>query len=188
MITLAENTESAIEAEKGIEIEPANVLETMIWEERRRRGRPTTFTWAKGAEIIRRIIAGETLYRICQDESMPERGTVLDWAERIPDFGHSFQHARGKTAGHWAEKAMDDVQTCYDRDTAAAAKVKLDAAKWYAGILNPKEYGQSTGGDGSPRFIFNVASLGAIGIQAAPAPDAALPMIDAAPALPASDR
>ena len=54
----------------------------------------SSFTEAKGREIVRRVAEGEPLYAVCEDPRMPWASTVLTWAERHAAFGAALQAAR----------------------------------------------------------------------------------------------
>jgi hypothetical protein len=57
-------------------------------------GRPSLWSEAVGAEIVRRLSEGETLASICRDDKMPEVRTVSDWKRDHEGFSASFAHAR----------------------------------------------------------------------------------------------
>jgi len=54
----------------------------------------SSFTEAKGREIVRRVADGEPLYAVCEDPRMPWASTVLKWTERHAEFGAALQAAR----------------------------------------------------------------------------------------------
>lgn len=104
-------------------------------------GRPTAFNELLAAEIIERLTGGETMTSICEDDHMPSFGTVLDWAEFAPEFGHLLANARRRQATALVEEGkqiLDEAATdsmshvqkadkraqyrmamakCYDRET-----------------------------------------------------------------------
>lgn len=54
----------------------------------------STYCPLKGAEICRRLAAGESLRSICRvDASMPTERTVWNWARAHPAFAHMKRHA-----------------------------------------------------------------------------------------------
>ncbi len=92
-------------------------------------------------EICSRIINGESLRAICEDEHMPSKSTVLLWAQHEP---FSDQYARAREIS--GEADADDVAH-YSRQAArgeidpAAATAAINGLKWSAGKRQPKKYG-----------------------------------------------
>ena len=119
-------------------------------------GRPSDYTPEICAEICARLIEGESLRRICLDESMPGRRTVLDWLDEHEEFRAKYARAR-ELQGDAEHDKMADIE-----DDALAGKVAPDVARvvlaskqWRASKLAPKKYGdrtqlEHTGRDGGP--------------------------------------
>lgn len=107
------------------------------------RGRPTRYTKRLGSEICRRLAEGLSLRRICEQPGMPALRTVMGWLfeEQHPDFSQQYARAREAQAEVLADEIIDVADEAVDRDSAAAAKVKVDARKWAASKLQPKKYG-----------------------------------------------
>jgi len=108
-----------------------------------KRGRPSKFSKAIADEICRRLADGESLRTICAEDAMPDKDTVRRWLrdEVSADFHAQYARAREEQADSLAEEAIDAARAAVDRDTAAAAKVQVDALFKYAGQLKPKVYG-----------------------------------------------
>lgn len=113
-------------------------------------GRKTTFTQEAADEICERIADGESLRKICEDDHMPSRRSVLTW---LDDEAHEAFRAKYARAREAQADAMDDkILTTADNcttDSAQADRVKIDAYKWRASKLAPKKYGEklAVGGD-----------------------------------------
>jgi hypothetical protein len=104
-------------------------------------GRPTLYTEELGADICKRIMDGESLRQICDGNDMPNRSTVHDWLAKDESFADHYARAREVQADTYADDITAIADEAKDRDTAAAAKVRVDARKWVASKLRPKRYG-----------------------------------------------
>ena len=123
-------------------------------------GRPTDYTPEIAAEICDRIADGEPLRAICSSDTMPDASTVRRWRHVHPEFRATYAHAREEGGDAWAERALAAAMKA-DPVTAAAARVKYDALRWYASKLAPKVYGDklqhaNAAGDGdqTTRIIY----------------------------------
>jgi len=106
-------------------------------------GRPTIYTDNLADEICDRIAAGESLRTICDDDTMPNRRTVMRWLDANPVFATKHARARKLQADVMDEKilAVADAST---NETAQADRVKIAAYQWRAARLDPKKYGDRT--------------------------------------------
>lgn len=112
-------------------------------------GRPSIYTEELAAEICRRISDGESLRRISLEQRMPDKETVRTWLRTNPHFLARYRVARQESAHSIVEESLDRAREADDRDSAAAAKVFLDASRWAASKLNAPVYGDKldlTGG------------------------------------------
>jgi hypothetical protein len=108
-------------------------------------GPPSTFTPELGAYICDQMWRGRFLTVICSDPDMPDRRTVLNWAERYPDFRAAYQRARMALGDAVAEEAIaiaddnsDDVLDGLSNPAAVArAKLRCDVRRWIAAKFNP---------------------------------------------------
>ena len=105
------------------------------------KGRPTTYSEKITEEICRRIMEGESLRTITLDEHMPTRSTVHLWLSVNKEFSDHYARARDLQGDTYADEIVSIADQATDRDSAAAAKVKVDARKWVASKLKPKKYG-----------------------------------------------
>lgn len=114
-----------------------------------RKGRPTIYTEAVAQEICERIAGGESLRNICAGPRMPNQSTVLRWlfkvdeSEELTAFLRAYRLARDCQAELIADEIIDIADEATDRDTAAAAQVRIAARKWIAAKLLPKKYGDT---------------------------------------------
>lgn len=133
-------------------------------------GRPTDYNHQVADAICERLCDGESLRSICQDEDMPTRSTVLRWVGLHEEFSAQYAEARKVQA----DSLFDDILTIADDgrndwmkkndpenegyvfngEHYQRARLRLDARKWMAGKLRPKQYGEKqsvdhTNSDGS---------------------------------------
>lgn len=118
-------------------------------------GRPSSYTPETGAEICRLIEEGGTIRSICGQDGFPDWTTVRRWLRDNEDFRTQYAHAREVSADALEMELMETAESAVDRDSAAAARVKVDALKWIMSKRAPKVYGdkvtqEHTGPDGGP--------------------------------------
>lgn len=135
-------------------------------------GRPSAYTPELAAEICSRMSGGQSLRKICRDESMPSMSMVMRWAASNDDFREQYRRAREDLLEHWAEDIIeisDDGSRDYiesdlgdgvvgnrvDHDHIARSKLRVDSRKWLLARLAAKKYGdristELTGPDGGP--------------------------------------
>lgn len=134
----------------------------------KKRGRPTDYTGALAGQICLRLANGESLRKLCQDDKMPDKATVLRWLadKEKAEFRDQYAHARELQAdklfdeaieiaddasGDWVE--ADDGKKVLDHEHVQRSRLRVDTRKWAAGKLAPKRYGdklQHTGDGGGP--------------------------------------
>lgn len=109
-----------------------------------KKGRPTVYKKSLANRICDRIAEGESLRSICRDSDMPHVQTVRRWLadDNKKDFRAQYIRAREEQADYYADVIVEEADKAKDRDSAAAAKVKVDARKWVASKLKPKKYGE----------------------------------------------
>lgn len=138
------------------------------------RGRPTKLNEALATVICERISAGESLRSVCRDKEMPNRRTVLRWAEDNEVFRGQYARARDALVDHWAEEiieiADDGSNDTYERDgrqvvnneVVQRSRLRVDTRKWLMSRMAPKKYGdkvtnEHTGeGGGAMKMIVEV--------------------------------
>ncbi len=119
------------------------------------KGRPSSYTEAMADQIIRLIEEGGTIRQICGREGFPEWETVRRWLRTRDDFQARYAQARIVAADAMEAEIIATASQSMDRDSAAAARVKVDALKWIMAKRNPRVYGdkqthEHTGPGGGP--------------------------------------
>ncbi len=93
--------------------------------------------------ILQRIAEGESLRRICEDDGMPGKSTVMDWLEADEDFRTKYARARARQADSIVESFSDLEDRVLSGELKPdAAKVVLWSRQWRAAKLRPKVYGE----------------------------------------------
>lgn len=131
-------------------------------------GRPSDYNQDVAAAICARLVEGESLRKICQDDDMPAISTVFKWLAAHEEFVEQYALARDSQADTLADEIIDiaddgkrdykvdeDGRAVVDHDHIARARLRVDARKWIAAKLKPKKYGdrihqEVTGKDGAP--------------------------------------
>lgn len=112
------------------------------------------YTEAIADTICDRLIEGESLRKICRDEAIPSRSTILRWLDSLPEFEAKYARARAYQADTMDDLILECAETV-DNDNFQAIKVKMAAYTWRAAKLAPKKYGEKvqqevTGANGGP--------------------------------------
>ena len=110
--------------------------------DKKRTGRPSTFTQATADAICERIAAGESLRAICAEKEMPGLSVVFQWLNAQPSFADQYARARETQADTLADEMLDISRgKSADQVANADRRLLLDTLKWRAGKLRPKVYG-----------------------------------------------
>ena len=129
-------------------------------EEKTKMGRPTSYTPELGPLICDGLASGKSLRRVCDDEAMPDKSTVVRWLLRVED--PAFDDFRAQYASARAvqyELMVDDVVDIADDSTndyvlqatgegaelakfnpeaVARARLRVDTRKWFLSKVLPK--------------------------------------------------
>jgi hypothetical protein len=143
-------------------------------------GRPSKYTEELALEICKRISAGESVKKICKDESMPSPETIYTWLLEPDKKIFSDQYARARATQ--AEIMFDEILEISDdstndwetrqfgkekvkvenREATGRSRLRVDTRKWYLSKVLPKKFGEkldlTSGGDKLPTPILNVSS------------------------------
>ena len=120
-------------------------------------GRPSVMTDDIRAELLQRIGAGETLMDVCDDAHMPERTTVMKWAQRDELFSSDLTRARSDWARAQADiivRIIDDssndweekrtfggaVEQRLNREAVERSKARVEVRKWLMERFLPKAF------------------------------------------------
>jgi hypothetical protein len=130
--------------------------------------RPSEFTQEVAEAICDRISQGESLRKICSDDDMPGKSTVMRWLDANASFRDQYARAREAQADYWAEEIIEisdngendtykdsDGHERTNQDVIARSRLRVDTRKWLMARMAPKKYGDKitqevTGADGSP--------------------------------------
>jgi hypothetical protein len=134
--------------------------------------RPSKYTKVMASRICERLMAGESLRKICTDADMPTQSTVYRWLDQFEPFQEQYARAREIQADTLADQILDIADdgsndtypvddtgaTGTNHDVIARSRLRVDARKWMASKLAPKKYGEKlqqevTGGDGGPLVV-----------------------------------
>ena len=103
-------------------------------------GRPSYRYDAKKAfEFIGLLAEGQLSIRaICEKPDMPTRATIFTWVRENPEFAALYHEARALQVHGY----VDDTVYIADTETdTSKARVRIDARRWLAERLDPKNYG-----------------------------------------------
>jgi hypothetical protein len=103
-------------------------------------GRPTSYSPELAAEILESMANGELGIEVCSRPGMPKFGTLYGWMRRHPEFAQAYAGAREIQAHALAERAVQSGRYATAED-AQAARVRMDADKWLAARIDPRNYG-----------------------------------------------
>lgn len=126
---------------------------------KRPHGGQTIYTREIADEICRRLSLGETLPAICKTPGMPDRVTVMGWADENRDgFCDRYLLARERQRDAWADDivaiADDSTQdaiekegkngetfTAANREFIERSKVRIQTRQWLMKVGSPRKYG-----------------------------------------------
>lgn len=92
-------------------------------------------------KILDRIAGGESLRRICADEGMPHRLTVLRWLEADKELATKCARARELQADSIFDELREIAEDGNPEDVQRA-KLRVSTLQWMAAKLAPKRYGE----------------------------------------------
>ena len=105
-------------------------------------GRPDSYDEAVGEEFCKRIAMGRSLRSVCDDDDMPSADTVLKWNRVRAEFAERYAQAREDRGMSYGDKIGDMVDKVLSGEYPPdVARVAIDALKWTAARLAPKQYG-----------------------------------------------
>lgn len=132
-------------------------------------GRPSLFTQELADTICERIADGESLRKICREDSFPNKATVFKWLAADKSFSDQYARARECQADSMADDILDisddgsndsytddEGRTRTDHDVIARSRLRVDARKWLASKMAPKKYGDRIIQDQNVRHDFTL--------------------------------
>lgn len=102
---------------------------------------PVRYSDELAASILDRIAKGETITGICEEPGAPHLGTWFKWLDEREELREPYARAKRVQAHAFANEIVD-----VSRDPLsdpARTRIQVDALKWVASRLNPKEFGES---------------------------------------------
>jgi len=108
-------------------------------------GRPSSYSEEKTDKICELISTTTmSLDQICiLNDDFPDETTVRRWMLKNEEFYRQYARAKMKQADILAEECIKIANSANYEDVAVA-RLKIDARKWLASKLLPKQYGDST--------------------------------------------
>ena len=118
----------------------------MAWskkeQESRDRAKPVEFTQELFDSICDRLSNSESLRKICEDETMPVKSTVLKWIRNSKELEDQYARAKEESTDTWADELIDLIKdTKEDSNAIQKARLQIDTMKWLMSKQKPKKYG-----------------------------------------------
>jgi len=108
------------------------------------KGRPTDYTDEIGNEICERLLEGDSLLKIVeQDPRMPSYRTVMRWLLKQDGFRHNYAHAREQQPDAFLDKGLAELHAAQGKDETLAAARKVEVLIKLAEKHNPRKYGNT---------------------------------------------
>lgn len=120
-------------------------------------GRPVIYNFQIFDDICARIAEGESLNKITKEDKYPVKITFYRWLRQNEDLCTQYATAKKDRADTYADE-MVDIADDVDKDKEAIqkAKLRIDARKWIACKLHPRNYGERTMVDANIREVQDV--------------------------------
>lgn len=108
------------------------------------------------------LLNGKSLRKICLEEGMPNKSTILRWLNEEDEFATIIARARDLQADSLFDDMTEIVNNMVSGEIDAnVARTAIWAKQWQASKLKPKKYGDKltqelTGKDGKDLSIVNI--------------------------------
>ena len=86
------------------------------------------------SKIVKELMSGKPLTRICQDKSNPSLSKVYDWIRKDKAFAERILTARKIAAQTYLDKMIEELETA-DNKSIAVTREKLIHYRWMASKL-----------------------------------------------------
>lgn len=119
--------------------------------------KPTRFSQALADHICDRLIRGETLNAICDEDGMPSAGTVRYWRHTNAEFKAAYEGAREAQAdalfdeileivddgrNDWMEKeGRNGTYIALNHEAMMRSKMRAEMRLKLVAVMNPKRFG-----------------------------------------------
>lgn len=123
----------------------------METEEKRGRGRPSTYSDEKAAEVLGLLMSGLSLRKVTDRDDMPDRTTFFRWLMAHQDFRDQYEKAAAARADalfeemfEIADEASQDVTEDgrINTEIVQRSKLRVDVRKWALARMNPRKFGE----------------------------------------------
>jgi transposase-like protein len=104
-------------------------------------GRPSQYSEAKAAAILKRIENGETLTAIAKESGI-SLDCVYGWLKQYPEFAERYQTARESMAKTLLDNLIDEARQT-EPERALLLKTKGAIFQWAIARFNPSEFSDS---------------------------------------------
>lgn len=101
--------------------------------------RPLLYSRKLGEAICERLAEGRSLSSIVGDPDMPSYRSVMNWAQRIPEFGDMYAQARQIQADYLFDEARDVAQAATAR-SVWVSRLQFDVIRWQTARMAPRKY------------------------------------------------
>ena len=108
-----------------------------------RHGAHPSYNEAIASEILDQLAEGKTLRSICREPGMPSARTVNRWAtDDVNGFADRLERARKLQGDSLFDEVLDITNEQFiDNVEVQAARLKVDARKWFLAKLYPEKFG-----------------------------------------------
>ena len=126
-------------------------------------GRPSDYTEETASIICKRIAAGKSLRKVCEeDDALPSMRAVMRWLSKSEheEFRQHYARAQDARADVYFEETReisDDVST--EPGAVAKARLQVDTRKWICARMNPKKYSDKINIDANVKMTGHETAL-----------------------------
>ena len=109
----------------------------------KRRDLPRLYSPKIVEKILKLVINGESINKICARKGMPNKTNFGIWLRKYPEFATQYLEAKQIQSYFNVDDIRDIAEDCDETSGPAVAKAKLrcDVLKWEASKMMPKIYG-----------------------------------------------
>lgn len=96
------------------------------------------------SQLLERMVEGEGITKICRDPTMPKYSQLVRWMRVYPWIKEAIEEARVARAEYHRDRVMEEAEYAESsKDPIEAAKVKIEANKWAAGVDDARYKGNA---------------------------------------------
>ena len=131
-------------------------------------GRPTDYSIELAQKICARIANGEGLVKMCKEDGMPARSSVMLWIFKNKEFSDMYAQAREQQADFFFEEILEisdhtggdtyideKGRERTDHENINRSRLTVDTRKWVIARLAPKKYGDQAAGSEAVQITVN---------------------------------